>query len=103
MLNVNDLQEMVAQANGRRKNRILSPRDVERFVSLVNSATPEQHTIRVYSSGGFVANSYKFRAEISYLQATKNEAGEFKVVAKTADAHKSYGAGSLVTINGKAV
>lgn len=102
MLNVNDLQEMVAQANGRRKNRILSPHDVERFVSLVNNATLEQHTIRVYSSGGFVANSYKFRAEISYLQATRNETGEFEVGAGTTDAKRSFGAGSLVTINGKA-
>ena len=102
MLNATDLTDKVAKANGTRKTRILRQADVEQFINLVNEATPEQHTIRVYSSDGFVPNSYKYRASISYLQATRNaETGEFYIGAGTTDAKRSNGLGSLVTINGR--
>lgn len=103
MLAVNDLQEKVQKANGTRKARILRPADVAQFVELVNNATPEQHTIRVYSSDGFVPNSYKYRADISYLQATRLESGEFQIGAGTVDAKRSHGNGSLVTINSRGI
>lgn len=103
MLRATDLTDKVAKANGTRKTRILRQSDIESFVDLVNEATPEQHTIRVYSSDGFVPNSYKYRADISYLQATRNaETGEFHIGAGTTDAKRSNGSGSHITINGRA-
>lgn len=103
MLTINDLQEKVQKANGTRKNRILRPSDIERFVELVNNATPEQHTIRVYSSDGFVPNSYKYRASISVLTATRDaETGEFVIGGGVVDAKRSRGVGALVTVNGRA-
>lgn len=104
MITVSDLQEKVQKVNGSRKNRILRPDDIARFVELVNAATPDQHTIRVYSSDGFVPNSYGYRAEISYLQAVRNsETGEFDCDADVAGAKRSYGLGPLVTINNRGI
>lgn len=102
MITVEELQEKVAKANGTRKTRILSQKDVERFVELVNAADEKTHTIRVYSSDGFVPNSYKYRSYISYLQANRNpETGKFQIGASTTDAKRSHGNGSLETINGR--
>lgn len=104
MLTASDLESKVQKANGTRKSRILHPADVEQFVELVNTATPEQNIIRVYSSDGFVPHSYKYRCDISYLQATRNpETGEFQIGAGITDAKRSRGSGSLITINGRAL
>lgn len=103
MLNQTDLIEKVAKANSSRKTRILRQSDIQQFIELVNEATPETHTIRVYSSDGFVPNAYKYRADISYLQANRNpETGEFEIGASTCDAKRSHANGSLVTVNGRA-
>lgn len=102
MVTVEELKQKVDNANGSRKTRILHPGDVKNFVELINNATPEQKTIRVYSSDGFVPKSYKYRCAISYLQATRNpETGEFQIGASTTDAKRSHGSGALVTINGR--
>ena len=103
MLTVSDLVESVANANGSRRTRVLDRSDVELFVELVNRANDNIHTIRVYSSAGFVANSYKYRADISYLQADRQEDGTFHCYASTCDAKRSHGNGALVTVNGRAV
>lgn len=104
MLQASDLQKSVSKANGRRRTRILSQGDVEKFVQLVNenADNPEVHTIRVYSDEGFVANSYKYRADISCLEANRQEDGTFHCGAFTVDARRSHGNGSLVTINQRA-
>jgi len=104
MLNATDLTKTVSNANGTRKTRILSQSDVEQFVSLVNEKETDLtvKTIRVYSSEGFVPNSYKYRSYISYLQAERDaETGKFNVFARTCDAKRSHGSGALVTINGR--
>ena len=104
MITVNDLRSIVNDANGSRKRRILYPSDLERFVDLVNAATADVHTIRVYSSDGFVANGYKYRADIVYLQATRNpETGEFNIGAGVVDAKRPRGHGALATINSRGV
>lgn len=106
MITINDLQEKVSKANSTSKARILRPADVAQFVELVNEKENDAtvQTIRVYSSDGFVPNSYKYRADISYLQATRNaETGKFEVGAGTVDAKRSRGNGALVTINSRAL
>ena len=97
------LQDEVKKVNGRRRTRILDSRDIEKFIELVSNASDDTHTIRLYSPDGFVANSYKYWAEISYLQADRQEDGTFNVYASTCDAKRSNAAGSLITINGRAI
>lgn len=104
---MNEIIATAAQkANGRRKDRIVTKNDILRFEEMVNQYLDNREikSIRVYSSHGFVANSYKWRAEISVLQATRNEeTGELVISGFTVDAKRSYGSGALVTINGRAV
>lgn len=103
MLQASDLEKSVSKANGKRRTRVLNQGDVDRFVELVNenANNPQIRTIRVYSSQGFVPNSYKYRADISCLEATRQENGEFKCGALTVNAKRPHGSGALVTINGR--
>ena len=97
-----EIQKSIDNANGRRRNRTLDAKDVEIFFSILNEVAETAHTVRRYSGDGFVPNSYKYRAEISYIEANKID-NEWHIAASTCDAKRSYGNGSLTTINGKAV
>ena len=100
-----DIQQAPRKANGSHRSRIISYREMENFQELVDTYADDEnvHTIRVYSHDGFVSNSYKSRAEISVLEARRDkETKEFSVFGFTVDAKRSYGNGSLTTINGRA-
>ena len=98
----NELLEMAAKVNGRARNRIIGKVEAEILMDTVASAPEKAHTIRVYSRDGFVPNSYKYRAEIRYFEATRTDSGEWKYTASYCDAKRSHGNGALVTINGRA-
>jgi len=101
-MNVNEIRKLAEKANGRRKWRTLDESDVQRFVKLFeeNCNNEKIHTIRVYSSEGFVPRSYKWRAPISVLEARRTEEG-FEFVGFVVDAKRGYGQGSLQTVNSR--
>ncbi len=103
MITIESLMEMASEVNGRRRNRILTVREAYEFMDLLDNAAENTKQIRVYSFQGFVANSYKSRAPISYFYATRLPNGDFKIGASTCDAKRSYGHGALITINGKRI
>lgn len=99
------LRDKVSKANGRRRTRIIDDAEIKDFIELFQALKDDDdiHTIRVYSYSGFVSNSYKYRADITYLEASRNpETKEWSIYASTTDAKRSYGSGSLVTVNGRA-
>ena len=102
----NEIQKSVAKANGRRKSRTLGKADVEIFFDTLNanSNDPKVNIIRRYSGEGFIPNNYKWAAEISFLQATRDaETGQWNIAAHTTDAKRSHGNGALTTINGRGI
>lgn len=99
-----DESEILAVAqriNGRRRTRTIDKRDVSLFAQTLRERFDNAQIVRVYSSDGFVANSYKYRADIVYLQAVKVENG-WRIEASTTDAKRSYGAGARITVDGRA-
>lgn len=54
--------------------------------------------VRVYSSAGFVPNSYRSRCSIQYVQGVKNEAGTWVFSVGWTGAQRSRGNGSLVVV-----
>lgn len=102
-MHIEEIQTQIKKVEGKRRGRLLTQGDVVSFIELVANATPEQHSIRVYSSGGFVPNSYKYRVMISYLQAERDvDTGEFAWGVFETDAKRSKGRGALITVNGRA-
>lgn len=94
-----EIEEMVKAVNGRRRSRIIGKHEIDNFLELMAEHADDLTTrIRVYSRDGFVANSYKYAAPISYLEATRNEAGEWNVRADKCDAKKSWGNGSTTVV-----
>jgi len=61
---------------------------------------PDKVVIRVY--GGFVANSYKYPAPTSVLEAHRAEDGTWDVVGFETEGKRSHGNGALVTVNARA-
>lgn len=84
------------------RKRIITQGDLALFLELCEREDLAGKSIRVYSSDGFVANSYKWRARIHYLHREVSESGEVSYHFGSTDAHRSRGAGALVTVNGKA-
>ena len=101
MQTINDLMEMAKSANGRARTRTIGKSEAQEILDLVASADDKVNTIRVYSRDGFVANSYKYRADIRYFEATRKD-GKLVIGASYGDAKRSHGNGALVTINGRA-
>jgi len=99
-----EIKTAVSKANGTRRQRVLSQKDVEIFLQVLNDNADNEniHTVRRYSGDGFVPNSYKYQDEISYIEAYRSGAGEWRIYATTTEAKRSRGAGALTTINGRA-
>ena len=76
--------------------RELWPADIDTFLK-VCEATPTGKTVRVYSSDGFVPNSYKWRCEIEWIERGKDG----HITTGWSGAQRSYGDGPHVTVNGR--
>ena len=98
------LTALANSINGRARNRTLTKNDIQTFMDLVNEHRDNTatHTIRVYSAHGFVANAYKYRADIACLTATRNADGLLEIRGGWVDGHRSHGQGALITINNRA-
>ena len=103
MHTLNELREMAKCVNGRNRRRTIGKAEAETMLSLVKSADDKAHTIRVYSSEGFVPNSYKWPARIAYFEARRQEAGNWRIIADSCDAKRPYGNAPLITVNSRAV
>lgn len=101
MQTLNDLMEMAKSANGKARQRTIGKAEATEILKLVERADDSVHTIRVYSHDGFVPNSYKYRCEIRYFEATRKD-GELVIRTGYCDAKRSRGEGAIVTINGRA-
>ncbi len=85
---------------GKSRARCLTASDVCRLYAACAAYDGEIKSARAYAgNGAFVLNSYKWRAEITYVAA-----GMWGIphVGRTG-AHRSYGNGAGTTINGRAV
>ncbi len=102
MQTINDLMEMAKKVNGRARNRTIGEVEAKEIMELVANADDMTNTIRVYSRDGFVPNSYKYRCEIRYFEATRKE-GKLVIGAGYGDAKRSHGNGALVTVNGRGI
>ena len=80
--------------------RAIDESNVREAMKLIRRA---KHSVRVYSDAGFVANSYRSRCEIQYVEATKNEeTGKWLWRTGWSGAQRRNGYGPLVTIDGRA-
>lgn len=86
--------------NGRSRNRTLARTDVVDLLNLIVDH-PNCQAARSYSAGSFVPNAYKWRAEIAAASATRREDGAYCVSLGWHDAHRSYGAGHHLTVDGR--
>jgi hypothetical protein len=102
MQTINDLMDMAKKINGRARSRTIGEDEAKEMLELVANADDAVHTIRVYSGQGFVPNSYKYRCEIRYFEATRKE-GQFVIGAGYGDAKRSHGNGALVTVNKRGI
>jgi len=69
--------------------------DIDEFEA-IHAARPHRN-VRVYSSEGFVPNSYKWRCEIEYIEFV-NCYPDGKIIRGWTSAQRSYGQQSLVII-----
>jgi hypothetical protein len=101
---IGNIGKLAEKANGRRRARTIGREEVESFVALLRKHRRDEnvHTIRVYSEEGFVPNSYKYRADITALEATREEDGGWTVKALVVRAKRPRGSGPLATVNNRA-
>jgi hypothetical protein len=103
---VTTISDAIKNANGTRRQRTVGDREAADLQNMLTDFghDPQIHTIRVYSRQGFVANAYKYRADISVLEARRNkETNQFEFYGFHVDAKRPHGSGSLITINGRAI
>ena len=91
MTTKNQILEAAKTIEGKRRQRTLTEADAADFLQLT-AANPGCR-VRVYSSQGFVANSYKYRAPITFI-----ESQDGAVIVGETDAKRSGGNGSTRVI-----
>lgn len=91
-LSIADVMKHAENAPHKSTARGLHAQDARTFAKLVLAGN---RYVRVYSSDGFVANSYKYRCQIEYAQLR----GGVISIGWTG-AHRRNGAGSLVVARG---
>jgi hypothetical protein len=90
------LQQIGQFSDHRSTYRAVGLTEVEQAAKLVESA---KKRVRVYSQSGFVPNSYKWRCQIEYVEAVKDdETGAWKFSVGVGSAQRSGGSGSLVVV-----
>jgi hypothetical protein len=80
-----------------RTRRGLRRSDIDLFVRLVREHPHKP--VRVYSSEGFVPNSYRFRCDIEWIM--RDRAGKIRV--GWGGASRSFGRGPRATVNNRSI
>jgi hypothetical protein len=97
------IEKRAADLTGRRQSRYISKPEIDKMAALDRKKTLAGKRIRVYSFDGFVPNSYKYRADIDYIERYYDpETGKKIFTVSQTGASRSHGNGSLVTVNGRA-
>lgn len=92
--------EQAQKANGSRRVRTVGYAEFNQAVQYADNNVGA--LVRVYSLEGFVANSYRSAAPISYIELRRTETG-YEVNVSVTDAKRTNGKGSQVTIDGRAI
>lgn len=71
--------------------------DVRDILIAIKESAHAKRRVRVYSSDGFVARSYKYRCQIQYVEGVKSDDGWRFSVGWTG-AQRPHGTGSLVVV-----
>ncbi len=101
----NELIEKATKLNGKRKDRVITPADVDLFIETFEERKDdaEAKMIRVYPALAFVPNAYKWRADVTVLYATRDSEGNWITGAMLVDAHRPKGNGPRVTVNNRSI
>ena len=83
--------------DGKSTDRALSPDDITLFIRTVRAHPGAK--VRVYSSWGFVPNSYKWPCKIRWIERGKFGA----IVTGWGSAQRKGGVAPLVTVNGRGI
>ena len=98
---IDKLIKAAKEMKGRRQRRFIDVGEINIMAKLDRKRSLNGKTIRVYSNDGFVANSYKYRADIDAIERTYiNNKKTFNIVQ--VGAKRSHGKGSLVTVDNRA-
>ena len=92
---------LMSMAPKSKRKRVVGEREIDRFIEVAEAVQDSAKSIRVYSRGGFVANSYNWRATIQAIHAEKRDDGEWSVGIVEVDAKRPHGSGALVTVNSR--
>ena len=96
------IENQAETMKGKRRNRYISKKEIDKMESIDRKATLKGKTIRVYSFDGFVPNSYKYFAPIDFIERSyEPETGKKIFRVGQTGASRSHGSGSLITVNGR--
>jgi hypothetical protein len=104
-MNKREREHLLAEAaafRGRRKHRYVDETEVDLMSKLDRKSSLRGKTIRVYSVEGFVPHSYKWRANIDYVERGYTEDGKKYFYIGQTDAHRSHSRGATITVNKRA-
>ncbi len=91
--NLTKLMKAIESMEGKARTRLLGSVDYEDFCKLC-ADNPDKKYIAVYSSDGFVPNSYRGKALISRITRSINDDGVYVFSVERASANRSHGAQS---------
>ena len=95
-----NLIEKAIELKGRRNLRFISDFEINEMATLDRKKKLAGKTIRIYSTDGFVANSYFGNAVIDYIERTyADEKKQFSI--GQVSAKRSNGNGALTTVSGR--
>ena len=80
--------------------RHVNGHEAAHLIATIN-ANPQATRIRVYSSAGFVPNSYRYPCPIQWIEAVRTD-NIWTVTMGTGDAKRPGGNGPRCTVDGKA-
>jgi len=98
---INKMIKAAKEMKGKRRNRFIDESEINIMAKLDRKRSLNGKTIRVYSKDGFVANSYKYRADIDAIERTYIDNKKVFAVIQVG-AKRSHGGGALVTVNSRA-
>ena len=88
------------QMKGSRRSRFIDENEIDTMAKLDRKRTLSGKTIRIYSNDGFVANSYKYPANIDAIERTyENNKKVFNIVQ--VGAKRAHGRGPSITVNNR--
>lgn len=98
------IEKRAEELKGRRSVRTIDADEIDKMAEMDRKRSLAGKTIRVYSFDGFVSNSYAnkhFSVKIDFIQREYDVEGKKMFIVGQCGAGRSYGGGSLVTVNNR--